>query len=168
MNKKVYTTILMIVLMVFIVFMRYLFIRDIEKISISNNNIERFTSYTLREGKYFVLLPYGWDIDMIDDQSSDVIATFNNEENIQGSIYIVSNSNDNVYNNIKENMDSSIIIEDSYRWKVITEKNQKNINNYYIRDYSEGKILIVKFSYTEGKVKNSIKVVFKYIANSFA
>ena len=44
---------------------------------------------------------------------------------------------------------------------------EKIISNYYIRDYSEGKVLIIKFSYDEGKEKKSIKIVFDYIAMSF-
>lgn len=153
--------------MLFIVLMRSLFIIDIEKVAISNNNIEIFNRHTLREGKYSISLPEGWDIDSINSQDDYIIATFNNNEDIYGSIYIANNDTNNIYNNIKENIDSSVIIEDNYRWTFITERNQKNVSNYYIRDYSEGKILIIKFSYTEDNIKNSIKVVFKHIANSF-
>ena len=147
--------------------MRNLFIGDIKKVAISNNNIEKFNKHELREGKYSFSLPEGWDIDSLNNDSSDIIATFNNNEDIYGSISIMNIDIDSIYNNIKGNTKSIRIIEENYKWINITESNGKNISNYYIRDYSEGKVLIFKFSYTKAKEKNSIKVVFEYIANSF-
>ena len=125
----------MAILMVVIILMKNLFIKDIEKIAISNNNIESFNRHVLGEGKYSFSLPSGWGID--------------------------------IYNNIKGNIIRSKTIEDIYKWKFITESDEKVISNYYIRDYSEGKVLIIKFSYNEGKEKKSIKIVFDHIAMSF-
>ena len=154
--------------MVVIVLMKNLFIRDIEEIAISNNNIESFNKNILREGKYSFSLPSGWDIDNVNNEKDDIIATFNNMEDIYGSISIVNSDIETIYRNIKGDIISSKNIEDIYKWNLIVESNEKNISNYYIRDYSEGKVLIIKFSYREGKEKKSIKVVFDYIAMSFS
>lgn len=154
--------------MVVVLLMKNLFIVDIEKIALSNNHIEGFNRNILREGKYSFSLPNGWDIDNKDNEKDDIIATFNNKEDIYGSISIVNSDIDTIYNNLKGNISSSKNIEDIYNWRFIVEKNKKDISNYYIRDYSEGKVLIIKFSYKEGKEKKSIKVVFDYIARSFS
>lgn len=167
MNKKVYTIILMVVLMVVIVLMKNLFVKNIEEIAISNNNIESFNKNMLREGKYSFSLPSGWDIDNPNNKKDDIIATFNNKEDIYGSISIVNSNIDTIYNNIKGDIVINKNIKDLYNWRFIAESNGKDISNYYIRDYSEGKVLIIKFSYREGKEKKSIKVVFEYIAKSF-
>lgn len=148
--------------------MKNLFIRDIEKVAISNNNIEKFDKHILREGKYSFSLPEGWDIDSVNNESNDIIVTFNNNGNIYGDISIVDGDIDNICRNIQGDTDSIRSIEDSYKWTIVTKKNGKSISNYYIRNYSEGKILIVKFSYKDDKEKNSIKVVFDYIAMSFS
>ena len=167
MNKKVYTIILMAILMVVIVLMKNLFIKDIEKIAISNNNIESFNRYVLGEGRYSFSLPNGWDIDNTNNKKDNIIATINNKKDIYGSISIVNSDMSAIYNNIKGNIISSKNIEDIYDWKFVAVSDEKIISNYYIRDYSEGKVLIIKFSYSEGKEKKSIKVVFDYIAMSF-
>lgn len=168
MNKKVYTIILTAVLMVVILLMKNLFIVDIEKIALSNNHIEVFNRNVLREGKYSFSLPKGWDIDNKNNEKDDIIATFNNKEDIYGSISIVNSDIDTIYNILKGNISSSKNINDIYNWRFIVKKDKKDISNYYIRDYSEGKVLIIKFSYKEGKEKKSIKVVFDYIARSFS
>ncbi|MBE6053444.1 MAG: hypothetical protein E7212_05935 [Clostridium sartagoforme] len=167
MNKKIYTITLLVILMFLITSMRNLFITDIKKVAISNNNIESFNKYILREGKYSLSLPEGWDIDSKSNDSSDIITTFNNNEDIYGSISIMNIDKESIYKNIKGDTKSIRVIEEDYKWINIIEGNGKNISNYYVRDYSEGKVLIIKFSYTEGKEKNSIKIVFDYIANSF-
>ena len=148
--------------MLVIVFMENLFISDIKKVAILNNNIEKFDRYVLREGKYSFSLPEGWDIDSRSN-NNDVIVTFNNKEDIYGSISILNNSVDNM----KIYKDGKKIIENGYTWTVISKSDKKHVSKYYMRDYSEGRVLAIEFSYTEGKVKNSIKVVFDYIVNSF-
>lgn len=167
MNKKIYTITLMVVLMFSIAFMRNLFIRDIKKVAISNNNIEKFNKHVLREGKYSFSLPEGWDIDSTNNVSKDIIVTFSNKGNIYGNISIIDGDLDYIYKNIDGDIDSSKTIEEGYTWTIITASNEKTISNYYIRNYSEGKVLIIKFSYKDGKEKNSIKVVFDCIAMSF-
>lgn len=167
MNKKIYTIILMVVLMVVIVLMKNLFVKNIEEIAISNNNIESFNKNILREGKYSFSLPSGWDIDDLNNKEDNIIATFNDREDIYGIISIVNSDINTIYKNIKGDIVTNKNIEDIYNWRFISESNGKDISNYYIRDYSEGKVLIIKFSYREGKEKKSIKVVFDYIAKSF-
>ena len=117
--------------------------------------------------KYSFSLPSGWDIDNTDNEKGNIIASFNNKEDIYGNISIVNSDMSAIYNNIKGNIIRSKTIEDIYKWKFITESDEKVISNYYIRDYSEGKVLIIKFSYNEGKEKKSIKIVFDHIAMSF-
>lgn len=168
MNKKIYTITLMVVLMFSIASMRNLFIRDIKKVAISNNNIEKFNKHILREGKYSFSLPEGWDIDSTNNDSKDIIVTFNNKGNIYGNISIMDGDLDYIYKNIDGNIDSNKTIEEGYRWTIITTSNEKIISNYYIRNCSEGKVLIIKFSYKDGKEKNSIKIVFDRIAMSFS
>lgn len=153
--------------MVVIVLMKNLFIKDIEKIAMSNNNIESFNRYVLGEGKYSFSLPNGWDIDNTNNEKDNIITTFDNKKDIYGSISIVNSNMSTIYDNIKGDIISSKNIEDLYNWRFIAESNEKVISNYYIRDYSEGKVLIIKFSYIEGEEKKSIKVVFDYIAKSF-
>ncbi len=167
MNKKVYTIILMVVLMLVIVFMKNLFLEDIQRIAISNNNIEKFNNHILREGEYSFSLPEGWEIDSINSESSHIIVTFNNKEDVYGSISILNKDVNNIYADIEGDINNSKIIKDTFEWNVITEIDGKNISEYYIRDYSEGKVLIIKFSYIEGNSKESIKAVFNYIAMSF-
>ncbi|MDV4150193.1 hypothetical protein R0131_05010 [Clostridium sp. AL.422] len=167
MNKKIYTITLLVVLMFLISSMRNLFIEDIKNVAMSNNNIEKFNKHILREGKYSFSLPAGWEIDSVNDSNNDIIVTFNDKDDLYGDISIINTDIDNVYGDKKSDIDSDIIIEEGYEWTIITEIDEKIINNYYIRDYSEGKVLIIKFSYTEGKQKNSIKVVLDYIAMSF-
>ena len=119
------------------------------------------------EGRYSFSLPNGWDIDNTNNKKDNIIATINNKKDIYGSISIVNSNMSTIYNNIKGNIISSKNIEDIYDWKFVAVSDEKIISNYYIRDYSEGKVLIIKFSYDEGKEKKSIKIVFDYIAMSF-
>ena len=52
-------------------------------------------------------------------------------------------------------------------WNIVEVNRDNYINKYYIKQYSEGKVLVVKYSYQKGKIKNSMKVVFDKISNSF-
>jgi hypothetical protein len=150
-----------------ITLMRDLFIKDIKEIALSNNNIEKFNKYVLREGKYSFSLPEGWDIDSESDLNSDINISFNNMNNIHGNISIVDGDLNNLTKNITKDNDNTKVIDEDYRWNVITISENNKTNRYYLRNYSEGKVLILKFSYNRGKEKNSIKVVFDYIAMSF-
>ena len=66
--------------MFLIVCMKNLFINDIRKVAISNNNIEQFDVYLLREGKYKISLPIGWEID--DNSNSYININFTDGKDI--------------------------------------------------------------------------------------
>ena len=87
--------------MVVIILMKNLFIKDIEKIAISNSNIDSFNRCVLGEGKYSFSLPNGWDIDNTNNKKDNIIATINNKKDIYGSISIVNSNMSTIYNNIK-------------------------------------------------------------------
>ena len=66
--------------------MKNLFINDIRKVAISNNNIEEFDVYLLREGKYKISLPIGWEID--DNSNSYININFTDGKDIH-EIYLL-------------------------------------------------------------------------------
>ena len=167
MNKKIYTITLLVILMFSITLMRNLFIKDIKEVALSNNNTEKFNEHVLREGKYSFLLPEGWDIDSESDLNSDINISFSNRKNIYGNISIVDGDLNDLTKNITKDNDNTKVIDEDYKWNVITLSENNETNMYYLRNYSDGKVLILKFSYNKGKEKNSIKVVFDYIAMSF-
>lgn len=167
MNKKLYIITLLVGLMIIITLVSNIFISDIKKVAISNNDIDKFEEYILREGEYSFLLPEEWDIDKINNKESTLIAQFSNKESISGSVSVENNYTDNIYNEITGDIETNNLIQNPKGWKVLSEKDKGYIIKYYIKNYSEGKILIMKFSYKEGYEKNSIKTVFDYIANSF-
>lgn len=164
-KKKIYITILLVFLMFLIVLMKGLFIEDIREVAISNNNIKEFDSYLLREGKYKFVLPEGWDMEESGNYNSDIVAKFSNENSIYGSISIVEGNIQEICKSITNNEDNITEIKEDYLWYIINISNNDKKNKYYLRDYSEGKVLIIKYSYT--KEKNSINVVFDYIAREF-
>lgn len=167
MNKRIYTIILLVVLMFSITLMRNLFIKDIKDVALSNNNIEKFNKYVFREGRYSFLLPEGWDIDSESNLNSDISIAFNNRKKIYGNVYIVNGDLNDVMKNIAKDNDNTKAIEDVYEWNIVSLDEGNDINRYYLRNYSEGKVLILKFSYNRYREKNSIKVVFDSIAMSF-
>lgn len=167
-NKKIYTITMLVVLMFSIALMSKLFIKDIRKVALENNNVAKFDKHLLREGKYSFSLPEGWDVESVDNFDSDIDVKFNNNNSIYGSLDIIDGEIESYYKNItKENDTTKTFNEGPYRWMVITSRDGKYINKYYLRNYSEGKILILKFAYNNNKEKDSIKVVFDTIAMSF-
>lgn len=167
MNKRIYTITLLVVLMFSITLMRGLFIKDIKEVALSNNNIEKFNKHVLREGKYSFLLPEGWDIDSESNLNSDINVAFNNRKNICGNVSIVNGDLNDIMKSITKDNDNTKAIEEGYEWNIVSLDEGKETNKYYLRNYSEGKVLILKFSYNRCKEKNSIKVVFDSIAMSF-
>ena len=150
-----------------IALMSKLFIKDIRRVALENNDVTKFNKHLLREGEYSFLLPEGWDVKSVNNSKGDIEIYFNNDR-IYGNIYIVDGDIDSYYKNITKEGDSTKTFnQESYDWKVITSRNEKNASKYYLRDYSEGKILILKFAYNNNKEKDSIKVVFDTIAMSF-
>lgn len=152
--------------MLIITFMKGFFIDNIKKVAISNNNIEGFTKYSLREGRYTISLPKGWEV-REESKDDDLIISFNNESIIYGDISIVDGELVEVSENIDQNNKHIKTENNIYIWKVITLDEDGNIDKYYLRNYSEGRVLIIKYSYKKSKVKNSIKVVFDNISDSF-
>lgn len=167
MNKRIYTITLLVVLMFSITLMRGLFIKDIKEVALSNNNIAKFNEHVLREGKYSFLLPEGWDIDSESNLNSDINVAFNNRKNICGNVSIVNGDLNDVMKSITKDNDNTKAIEEGYEWNIVSLDEGKETNKYYLRNYSEGKVLILKFSYNRYREKNSIKVVFDSIAMSF-
>ena len=167
MNKRIYTITLLVVLMFSITLMRGLFIKDIKEVALSNNNIEKFNKHVLREGKYSFSLPEGWDIDSESNLNSDINIAFNNRKNICGNVSIVNGDLNDVMKSITKDNDNTKAIEEGYEWNIVSLDEGKETNKYYLRNYSEGKVLILKFSYNRYREKNSIKVVFDSIAMSF-
>lgn len=167
MNKKIYTITLLVILMISITLMKDLFLKDIKEVALSNNNIEKFNKHVLREGEYSFSLPEGWDIDSESDLNSDINISFNNMKNIYGNISIVDGDLNDLTKNITKDNDNTKVMNEDYKWNVITLSENNKADRYYLRNYSEGKVLILKFSYNKGKEKNSIKVVFDDIAMSF-
>lgn len=167
MNKRIYTITLLVVLMFSITLMRGLFIKDIKEVALSNNNIEKFNKHVLREGKYSFSLPEGWDIDSESNLNSDINIAFNNRKNICGNVSIVNGDLNDIIKSITKDNDNTKAIEEGYEWNIVSLDEGKETNKYYLRNYSEGKVLILKFSYNRCKEKNSIKVVFDSIAMSF-
>ncbi|GAA0086033.1 hypothetical protein UT300007_24720 [Clostridium sp. CTA-7] len=168
-KKKIYIMALLLFLMFLILCMKNLFINDIRKVAISNNNIEKFNDHLLREGKYKVSLPEGWEIDEKNTSyNSDINIIFNNKNNISGNISIITGDVEDIAENIAVNDAKIIVVDDyDYTWNIVSINKEKFINKYYIRKYSEGKVLIIKYFYKSGKEKNSINVVFDTISKSF-
>ena len=168
-KKKIYIMALLLFLMFLILCMKNLFINDIRKVAISNNNIEKFNDHLLREGKYKVSLPEDWEIDEENTSyDSDINIIFNNKNNISGNISIIAGDVKDITENIAANDAKIIVVDDyDYTWNIVSINKEKFINKYYIRKYSEGKVLIIKYFYKSGKEKNSINVVFDTISKSF-
>ena len=121
----------------------------------------------MREGKYSFSLPEGWDIDSESNLNSDINIAFNNRKNICGNVSIVNGDLNDIMKSITKDNDNTKAIEEGYEWNIVSLDEGKETNKYYLRNYSEGKVLILKFSYNRYREKNSIKVVFDSIAMSF-
>ena len=166
-NKRIYTITLLIFLMFSITVMSQFFVKDIKQYALANNNAEKFNRYILREGKYSFSLPEEWNIEDVNNASSDIIVNFNKGDRIYGDISIVEGNLMNSCNNITDEKDNIEVFEEGYKWNVITLNKDGYTSRYYLREYSEGKVLIIKFSYKDVREKDSIKIVFDNIAMSF-
>lgn len=168
MNKKIiYLLSLLLILMVTINGMRYLFIEDIKQVAISNN-VEGFKDYPLNLGKYKLMLPIGWNLKENPSSVEDINVLFGDGSNISGKMIIV---NGNLEDYVEKYKDFSGEVVDlkghNYSWKITNKKEAKNITKYYLTQYSEGKVLIVEYYYSKGSIKNSMKIVFDEISDSF-
>lgn len=168
MNKKViYIISLLLILMLTINGMRYLFIEDIKQVAISNN-VEGFNDHLLSLGNHKIRLPIGWELNDNTSDIGDTNVLFGNGININGKISIVNGELED-YVERYEDLSSEIVdLEGSnYYWRIADKNEETNIIKYYLTQYSEGKVLIVEYSYNKGKIKNSMKIVFDEISDSF-
>lgn len=168
MNKKIiYLLSLLLILMLTINGMKYLFIEDIKQVAISNN-VEGFNDYLLSLGRYKLTLPIGWNLKENPSNVEDINVLFGDGSNINGKIIIV---NGKLEDYVEEYKDLSSEIENyegyNYDWKIASKKEARNITKYYLTQYSEGKVLIVEYYYSKGNIKNSMKIVFDKISDSF-
>jgi len=168
MNKKIiYLLSLLLILMLTINGMKYLFIEDIKQVAISNN-VEGFNDYLLSLGRYKLTLPIGWNLKENPSNMEDINVLFGDGSNINGKIII---TNGKLEDYVEEYKDLSSEIENyegyNYDWKIASKKEARNVTKYYLAQYSEGKVLIVEYYYSKGNIKNSMKIVFDKIADSF-
>ncbi|WP_300380025.1 hypothetical protein [Clostridium sp.] len=168
MNKKIiYTLSLLLILMLTISGMKHLFIEDIKQVAISNN-VEGFNDYLLDLGRNKLTLPIGWSLKENPYNIEKTDVTFNNGSNINGKIIIVDGELEDYikkYNNLSSEV---VNLEGSnYNWKVVYKKEEENVTKYYLTQYSEGKVLIIEYSYDKRSIKNSMEIVFDKISDSF-
>ena len=163
-NKKLYTITLMLIFMIIIILISNLFENKIKNVALSNNNIDGFINYKISSDKvYSISLPNGWRISETVKNNDKFYLKINGLEDILCEVEIIDGDleknilNQKKYYSIKNEND----------WKVLEVNNYNNVEKFYIKDYSEGKILILKFSYNKNKQKDSIDIVFDIIANSF-
>ena len=88
-------------------------------------------------------------------------------KNIDGSIFILNGEIEEAINyayNIygRESEEEFEMNKWNYARRVEDNKREK----YYFQEYSEGKVLIIKYSYENGRVKDSMNIVFDEIINS--
>lgn len=168
MNKKIiYILSLLLILMLTINGMKYLFIEDIKQVAISNN-VEGFNDHLLSLGNHKITLPIGWNINDNTSNTGDTNILFGNGININGKISIVNGELEDYLEKYQDLPNEVVSLEGSnYHWKIADKKEESNIIKYYLTQYSEGKVLIVEYSYNKGKIKNSMKIVFDKISDSF-
>lgn len=150
--------------MIIIILTSNLFKDKIENVALLNNNVDRFIEYKIGNDKvHTVLLPNGWNISETSISKEEFYLKINGLKDIVCEVEIINGSlEENILN--KEKYYSIKKIND---WNVFEINNHNNIEKCYIKNYSEGKILILKFSYNKNKQKESIDIVFDFIANGF-
>lgn len=168
MNKKiVYLLSLLLILMLTINGMKYIFIEDIKQVAISNN-VEGFNDYLLSLGKYKLTLPIGWNLKENPSDVEDINVLFGDGSNINGKIIIVNGELEDYVEKYKDLSSEIVTLKGyNYDWKIASKKEARNITKYYLTQYSEGKVLIVEYYYIKGSIKNSMKIVFDKISDSF-
>lgn len=164
-NKKLYTITLIVILMLVIVVMSDLFKAKIEYVAVSNNNIEEFHEYILNEGEHIILLPEQWEINKVNKINSNFYLEFSNKEDIVCEVRIIDGVLEDFTSMLLEKKSNNL--EEIGEWNIIKVSEKSDIDKYYIKNYSEGKILILKFSYNDIKEKDGIDIVFNIIANNF-
>ena len=165
-KKYIYLIFLLAILMISISFMSNIFAEDIKKVALSNNYVNTFKKYLLRE-EYEISMPSEWEVKEKAVQEDKEFEIEFETKNIDGNLLILNGEIEKVLSEIsnlygKEAMMSFEINRWNYARRVEDNRREK----YYFKSYSEGKILIVKYSYKESKLKDSIDIVFDEIINS--
>lgn len=175
-KKQIRILTLLLFLMFTLLFMKDLFIEDIQNVALSNNNIQSFTEYKLGEDLYSISLPSGWIVENEYIESELFKAKITDGNTLFADISIISNTEsvDSIFNNIinEKNIDGvQSYSESAVRWNVLyyesSKKNDIYMNRCYLREYSEGKVLIIDFSLKKKDYKPSIVVVLDKIVKSF-
>ena len=168
MNKKIiYILSLLLILMLTINGMKYFFIEDIKQVAISNN-VEGFNDHLLSLGNHKITLPIGWKLSDNTSNIEDNNVLFGDGSNINGKISIVNGELEDYLERYEDLSSEVVNLEGpNYNWKIADKKGKGNIIKYYLTQYSEGKVLIIEYSYNKGKIKNSMKIVFDEISDSF-
>lgn len=163
-NKKLYTITLILILMTIIILISDLFENKIKNIALSNNNIYEFINYKINSDKvHSISLPNGWRISETNKNNDKFYLKINGLEDILCEVEIIDGDLEKNVLNQKEYYS----VKNQNGWKILEVNNYNNIEKLYIKNYSEGKILILKFSYNKNEQKDSIDIVFDIIANSF-
>lgn len=162
-SKKLYTITLMLIFMVIIILISSLFKDKIKNVALSNNNIDKFIEYNIGTDKISTIsIPIGWSISETSTNNDRFYLKINGLKDIVCEVEIINGS-----------LEKNILNQEKYYsigkvndWNVFNINKYNNIEKCYIKNYSEGKILILKFSYNKNKQKESIDIVFDFIANS--
>ena len=166
-KRYFYLIFLLATLMVSISFMSKIFAKDIRKVAMSNNYIDSFDKYLLRE-EYEISMPSEWEVKEIyeEDGNKEFEIEFKTN-NIDGSLLILNGDIEDVYSEIGDlyGEDAKDIFKIN-EWNYVKRVEDNSREKYYFKSYSEGKILIVKYSYNESKLKDSIDIVFEEIIYS--
>ena len=162
-SKKLYTITLMLIFMVIIILISSLFKDKIKNVALSNNNIDKFIEYNIGTDKISTIsIPSGWSISEASTNNDRFYLKINGLKDIVCEVEIINGS-----------LEKNILNQEKYYsigkvndWNVFNINKYSNIEKCYIKNYSEGKILILKFSYNKNRQKESIDVVFDFIVNS--
>ena len=157
--------------------MRQVFSEDVRNVALRNNGVKSFTEYKLKQGEYKVLLPQEWIVkeerDNIDEKELEV--EFNSDK-IEGNITILNSlySKDDIESIISKEWKNKRCYgykSEGVLWNVIDyevkEDSKTFTNKCYFREYSEGKVILIRFKYNSNKFKPSMEVVFEEIVNNF-
>lgn len=149
--------------MIIIILISNLFKDKIKNVALLNNNIDKFIDYNIGTDKISTIsIPSGWDISETIIDNNRFYLKINGSKDILCEVEIINGSLDENILNQEKNYN----IDKRNDWNVFNVNNYNNIKKCYIKNYSEGKILILKFSYNKNKQKNSIDTVFDFIADS--
>ena len=152
--------------MISISFMSSIFVEDIRDVALSNNYVNTFKQYLLRE-EYEISMPSEWEVKEKAVQKDKEFEIEFKTKNIDGNLLILNGEIEEilseVYNLYGEESKTSFEID---KWNYARRVEDNKREKYYFSSYSKGKFLIVKYSYKEGKLKDSIDIVFDEIINS--